>query len=46
MPKAVEDCVAKLIKKGYPEKSAYPICISSIMGKNDSKDTKKKKDKK
>lgn len=30
MPKKLEDCVKKLIDKGYTEQSAYAICTASL----------------
>ena len=41
MPKKLKRCVKKIIKKGVPEDSAWPICIKST-GQKPHKKKKKK----
>jgi hypothetical protein len=43
MPKPLDDCVKKLIAKGYPKDKAWAICIESTgYRKKNGKWTKKK----
>ena len=46
MPKALDDCVKKLMKQGKSESSAYAICTASLgLEKKTKKKTKRKKKK-
>ena len=43
MPKKLDDCVQRLLKKGYSKEKAYAICNAMIQNANKYKNKRKKK---